>query len=110
MSKIAAGIVVGAAAHGIKLPIAREIDADHPDPRAWHIRTGRPTAATWRCCWCWRRRWSASYEIELTNFRGPVGAAGHRKVFVHMPEVHVIGGINGCIGVIAPAPRRMGLR
>src|SRR6266540_1540149 len=98
------------AAHGVKLAVGREKDAGEARSDAREVLTGRPTAATWRCCWCWRRRWSASYEIELTNFRGPVGAAGHRKVFVHMPEVHAIGGINGCIGVIAPAPRRMGLR
>src|SRR6266540_1443562 len=97
------------AAHGVKLAVGREKDAGEARSDAREVLTGRPTAATWRCCWCWRRRRSASYEIELTNFRGPVGAAGHREVFVHMPEVHPIGRIDGRIGVIAPAPGGMGL-
>jgi hypothetical protein len=65
---------------------------------------GRPHS---RC-----RRWcsTATYEIELADFCGPRGATRGREVLVHVPEAHAIGGINGRIGVIAPAPGGMRLR
>src|SRR5882724_7461117 len=67
--------------------------------RPW--RRGRPRR--------WRWSSTASDEIELADLCGPRGATRGCVVFVHMPEVHPIGRINGCIGVIAPAPCWMGL-
>src|SRR5882724_662897 len=54
VSELAACCVGGAAAHAVKLPVGRKINASQPDSDARESRTSRPTAA--RRSRRWRRR------------------------------------------------------
>jgi hypothetical protein len=40
--EIVAGAIIAAPAHGVKLPVCEEIDANHAHPATWHIRTRLP--------------------------------------------------------------------
>src|SRR6266404_9664490 len=92
-------IVHVTATHGIKLPVAREKDAGKTRASAREIRTGGPVAGRRGR---WSRGWAACCEIELTDARVPVKTARCRLVFVHMPEGHAIGRIDGGHAIIAP--------
>src|SRR5439155_16344459 len=89
-----------------KLPISREINANDAHSWAWQVRTGGPAAGRRGR---WSRRWAACCEIELTDARVPVKTARCRLVFVHMPEGHAIGRIDGTHAIVAPAAAGVGL-
>src|SRR5581483_2949269 len=105
--KFTATAVEGAAAHGVKLPVSREIHAHEADSGTWEILAERPEAARRGSRRRRTRCSTASYEVELTDFRRPAGGTSSREIFIHLPEVHVVDGVNGQIGVIAPATERM---
>jgi hypothetical protein len=70
-------------------------------------RWSRTRCSTWRGRWRYsrrRRRCGTANEIELTDARGEIEAVvWSGVVFVHVPEGHAIGGINGGHAVVAPA-------
>ena len=44
--------------------------------------------------------------MEFTDARGPGSAAGHRVVFVGVPETKAVGRIDRIHAVVTPTPRR----
>src|SRR5262245_40043740 len=108
MLKVGTRRIRGAATHSIKEGVVGEENANGSDQNRRHVRAECPTAATrgraWSCRWgstgC--RAWSSPYEIELANSLVPIRTVCG-EVFVHVPETHVINGIDAEVAVIAPA-------
>ena len=99
VSEFAASRVGAASAHGVKLSVGREINANLTDANARHGRSCSPGAH--RRCRCGRRACAAD-EIELSDPSVPAGASCG-QVFVHMPKVGAIGRIDSGHAIVAPA-------